>query len=100
MGVRHERLAEHQKLFRLANERLDQRTAAYGRDGALVPFLCECADDACFGRVELTHRQYREIRSHPDRYVIQPGHPIVEQERIIEEHDSFQIVEKGSLGRQ
>jgi hypothetical protein len=101
MGAPEERLAEQQKLFRLANERLHQRTAAYGKNGTLlVPFLCECADVGCLGRVELTHRQYREIRSHPDRYVIQPGHPIVEHERIIEEHDSFHIVEKGSLGRQ
>jgi hypothetical protein len=100
VGVRQEKLAETQRLFRAANDRLDERTEAYSRDGALVPFLCECADYSCFARVELTHRQYQEIRSHPDRYVIEPGHPMVEHERIIEEHDSFQIVEKTPRGRQ
>jgi hypothetical protein len=100
MGVREERLVENQMLFRMANDRLDERTAAYSRSGPLVPFLCECADDSCLGRVEMTHRQYQEVRSHPDRYVIMPGHLMVEHERIIEDHDSFQVVEKSSLGRQ
>jgi hypothetical protein len=101
MGLRPERLAETQRLFRAANDRLDKRTEAYRRNGALVvPFLCECADDTCLGRVELTHRQYREIRSHPDRYFIQRGHAMIEHERIIEEHDSYQIVEKTPRGRQ
>jgi hypothetical protein len=101
MGVRQERLGETQRLFRAANDRLDKRTEAYSRDRArVVPFLCECTDDMCLGRVELTHRQYRKIRSHPNRYFIQRGHPMIENERIIEEHDSYQIVEKTPRGRQ
>jgi hypothetical protein len=100
MGVRERRLAENQRLFRTANERLDERTEAYSGTNPLVPFLCECADDTCLGRVELTHRQYQEIRSHPERYVIVRGHTTIENERIIEQHDSFQVVEKSALGRQ
>jgi hypothetical protein len=99
VGSRQERLAENQKLFRLANERLDERTAPYSLK-PLVPFLCECSDEACLGRVELTHRQYREVRAHPDRYVILKGHATIENERIVEEIDRFQIVEKTPLGRQ
>ena len=100
MGVREERLVENQMLFRTANDRLDERTEAYSREGPLVPFLCECPDDACFGRVEMTHQQYQEVRSHPDRFVIMPGHLTGDHERIIEDHDTFLIVENASLGRQ
>ena len=87
-------MAENQKLFRKANDRFEQRVEEYSRDGVSAPFLCECADEACLGRVELTLPQYEEIRRQRGRYVILPGHPTIEKERLVDDKGDFQIVEK------
>jgi hypothetical protein len=94
VATREQRSTENQELFRTANDRLEDRVHEYGRDGAAIPFLCECADGACLGRVELTIVQYDVVRTHPKRFVILPGHPRVEGEEIIEDHGHFHVVEK------
>ena len=90
-------MTENQELFRKANERFGQRVEEYSHDGVSAPFLCECADEACLGRVELTLAQYEEIRQQRHRYVILPGHPTIEGERMVDDRGEFQIVEKGRL---
>jgi hypothetical protein len=85
---------ENQMLFRSANERLDERAQEYATDGGRVPFLCECANDACLGRVELSRTEYLQVRSHPERYVILPGHPTIEGEMVMEDNGRFQVAEK------
>jgi hypothetical protein len=87
-------MMENQMLFRRANERLDERAQEYSADGGRVPFLCECAGDACLGRVDLTRTEYQEVRSYPERYVILPGHPTIEGETVVSDNGRFQVAEK------
>jgi hypothetical protein len=71
-------------LFRSANERI----AAKGRELGwrfLVPFLCECSDMHCFGRVELSLVEYGRVRSHPQRYLTLPRHEVAKA--FVLEHD-------------
>jgi hypothetical protein len=92
--TREDRLLENQMLFRSANERLDERAQDYAPDEHRVPFLCECADDVCLGRVDLTRTEYQEVRSHPERYVILPGHRTIEGETVVVDNGGFQVAEK------
>jgi hypothetical protein len=85
---------ENQMLFRSANERLDKRAQEYAPDGHRVPFLCECADDGCLGRVDLSRTEYQEVRSHRGRYVLLPGHRTVEGEVVVADNGRFQLAEK------
>jgi hypothetical protein len=94
VATREQRGTQNQELFRTANERLEDRVHEYGRDDIPIPFLCECADDACLGRVELTIVQYGAVRTHPNRFVTLPGPPRVEGEKIVEDNGHFHIVEK------
>lgn len=94
MVGREERLTQAQALFRTANQRLRERAEDLVEEGASIPFLCECADEACLGRVELTMAQYRGVRTGPNRYLILPGHPMIEREHVVEDNGHFQIVEK------
>jgi hypothetical protein len=94
MAVRDQKLAENQRLFRNANERLVERVDEFSSEGASVPFLCECADADCLGRVDLTLSRYREVRSENDRYVILPEHPMVKSERVVEDNGHFHVVRK------
>ena len=96
MATREERLTQNQKLFRVANERLRERVSELDTDEAPIPFLCECADDACLGRVELAPSRYQEVREHENRYMILPDHLMVEGERVIEDNGHFHVVEKES----
>jgi hypothetical protein len=92
--VRDERLAENQELFRKANERLEKHVEKHVGDTQRVPFLCECADAFCRGRVELTLEEYSGLRARDNRFAIVPGHPRVEGEQIVEHHEGFHLVEK------
>jgi hypothetical protein len=89
---RDERLKENQELFRTANERLEERGETYGAES--IPFLCECAGIDCLGRIDLSLVEYEHVRARPNRFVILPGHSIVEGESVIEERGGFHLVEK------
>ena len=54
------RREENQKLFRRGNESLHDAAVDSGYETEPVPFLCECADEDCLGRVEVTPSQ-REV---------------------------------------
>jgi len=74
MMNRDARLEENQQVFRSANERLSGVIEAGVVSADPVPFLCECADEECMGRVDLTLDEYRELRSHERQFVMLHGH--------------------------
>ncbi len=84
---------ENQRAFRIGNESL-RRVLETKAGGESIPFLCECMDDTCLARVDLTLEEYEGIRTHENRFVIVPDHPTLPGERIVEENGSYQIVEK------
>jgi hypothetical protein len=91
---REERLRENQALFRTANERLRELVQDFIADETSIPFLCECADEACLGRVELTTAQYQDVRTRRNRYVVLPGHTGLEREEVVEDEGHYQVVER------
>ena len=93
--TREERLEENQDRFRRANERLDSAVGNAVEDGTLIPFVCECPDDLCLSRTDLTRAEYADIRSHENRYVIVPGHPTAPGENVLDDKGRFAVVEKG-----
>ena len=94
MASRVEGLAENQRTFRRANERIEE-LADDRSDGHRFPFLCECADKSCLGRIELTSPDYYAIHLDRSHYVILDGHLTITGERLVEQVDGFQIVQKG-----
>jgi hypothetical protein len=57
-------------------------------------FVCECSDETCVDPVELTPAEYGDIRAHPTRFVVVPGHEDEEIERVVEQNGRFVIVQK------
>jgi hypothetical protein len=92
MATREERLAQNQENFRHANERPGEAVSRADLDGNIIPFLCECADELCLGRVPF---QYEDTHLLPNTYVILPGHPRIDGEEVIEHLGTFLIVQKG-----
>ena len=92
---RHERLTKNQIAFREGNELL--LNAVDVPENRRVPFLCECASDKCFGRIELTTTEYET--GHPadeNGFILLRGHLQVENEITVAEHDGHLITRKPS----
>ncbi len=92
MSTREQRLVENEKTFRSANERLAELVEPH--EESVIPFLCECADDLCLGRVEVTGGQYQEVRAHEDRFIIIAGHLQAEAEHVVDTLGPYELVEK------
>ena len=91
---REARRRENEEVFRSANERLRQVVEQRIDPFARVPFLCECADETCMGRVDLTLDQYRELRSHERRFTMLPDHQRMAGEEVVERRDGYDITQK------
>lgn len=71
MDERSAKLAENETIFRAGDESIDR---AAGGKLEQVPFLCECGNERCLARVELTPAAYEAVRAHPARFFVVPGH--------------------------
>lgn len=68
-----------------------------GEEDTPVGFRCECARLGCNQLVELSVREYEEIRSNPRRFVLAPGHEFPDVETVVETGARYIIVEKRDL---
>jgi hypothetical protein len=101
MADRAERLARNEDYVRDINESLREKHvhAPVVRSGPL-PFVCECASMECTEAVELTMTEYRSVRQNARRFVVVPGHEVVDAEVVVETTDRFMVVEKvGEAGQ-
>lgn len=86
------RIARTESLFRDVNERIAESAGRF--DSEAAEFVCECADQACTGRVEATLDEYEDVRAHPARFLLRPGHEDTRVERVVERHKRHAVVEK------
>ena len=58
-------------------------------------FQCECGQvEGCESRVLMTRAAYEHVRAQQDRFAVAPGHQTPEIEHVVEEGDSYVIVDK------
>jgi hypothetical protein len=99
LKTRDRRLAENQELFRHANAGLERAAGHNDLKVEVLPFLCECCDDACMDTVALPLMTYEKVRSHPNRYFIVTGHQTIEGEDVVTTSENgYSIVEKSNDG--
>jgi hypothetical protein len=94
---RNEVLVQSQQVFRSANERMQALAVAIVPAEQLIPFLCECADDACLGRVDMSLSDYDHIHRDRDQYAVLRDHQGVDGETVVEQRALFDIVTKEPL---
>lgn len=101
------RLVENEAAFRYQNERAGKKFKELSdvskADGfgphkydksMILHFYCECADENCRIRVPIPLDRYAEIHRNRKRFVIVPGHEVVEVEKVVEHGDEYAVVEK------
>ena len=87
-----ESTVQAEDVFRSANDRIAEKGRELGWRFP-IPFLCECSERRCFGRIELTLEEYEQLRSHPQRYLTLPGHE-VEGALLVERNERVAFSEK------
>jgi hypothetical protein len=90
-----ERGRQNQRASRYANGRFFD-VISTSADGQMIPFLCECADGECLGRIDITAWRYEDIHADERDYVILPGHTRIAGEEIVEENSYYEIVKKAA----
>jgi hypothetical protein len=78
----------------MGNERLTDVLGDRLPQAATMPFLCECADESCDGRVELDRAQWKTVASTPNRFVMVPGHARSEGEIVVGALNGYDVVQK------
>ena len=102
---RETRAAENQTLFRGINERVKELNEAFSFVSPVGEWVCECADDACVERIEMSTAEYEAVRSDGSRFFVVPSdeHVWPDVESVIERTDCYWVVEKagqaGSVAR-
>jgi hypothetical protein len=91
-----ERTGQNEALFREVNERLMERKQ--DDPGWALPsmWLCECAEETCTERIEMSPLEYEQLRSEPTHFAVVPNeeHVSLDVERIVEKRDRYWVVEK------
>ena len=94
MDERGGRIGQNEVVFREVNERLRELGESFSLVSQVAEFVCECANTSCTERVQLTLAEYEHARSDPKWFVVVRGHEQLDYERVIEETDTYSIVEK------
>ena len=99
MSTPEARLARNEVVFRAINDRIRELAVRFEQAAdEPVAFVCECADETCVDQIQLTLRQYDEVRAIPVRFLVRPGHeatPLVEH--VVHRGEEFLIVRKIGL---
>lgn len=90
MSPRTTRVERNQDLFRLVNEQIAELVDRWNGDDIHV--VCECANTGCGTMVGLAFEEYGRIRANPGWFVIAPQHAVSEDEYVVENHVTYQIV--------
>jgi hypothetical protein len=91
------RAARNQALFREINERIEGLNSDFS---TITPdagnWVCECANEACLGLVQMSVAEYEAVRAAPNRFFVMPddGHVLPQVERIVERTERYWVVEK------
>ena len=93
---RQERAAKNQSLFREVNERVEDLNKRFHAFTVLSDWVCECANDECGVRIEMTVQEYEHVRSAGQRFLVASSdeHVWPDVERVVERRPNYWIVEK------
>jgi hypothetical protein len=90
------RAARNQSRYREVNERVQRINEAFDGLLELGDWICECANEECSERLQLTHEEYEAVRADGTRFAIVPSddHVVADVELVVERHERYWVVEK------
>jgi hypothetical protein len=89
--------AENEMIFKMRNDKASTLASdildGSSKDTYMLNFICECSDEHCTSKIEMTLSQYQKVRSSPAKFIVQAGHEQTDIERIVQ-REPFNVVEK------
>jgi hypothetical protein len=90
------RVQQEERPFQAANKRVAEQTAQLLVSGFPADFrlelVCECADEACFAVIEVTHEAYAQILKQLHTFVVKPGHYTPADELVVNKLAEYWVV--------
>ena len=86
------RMARTEAAFREVNEAIAETAERF--DAEEADFICECADPQCAHRVTAELEEYEVVRSEATHFLLAPGHHEPKVERVVEQTEELEVVEK------
>jgi hypothetical protein len=80
--------------FRRANEGFRDAVQDRVQESQPVPFLCECADDGCFGTVNVPLGEWEAVAARPNHFLMEAGHQQSEGEEVVGSLREYEIARK------
>jgi hypothetical protein len=94
MDERERRLGLNEAIFREVNERVEEVNRALGSLTGTLEIICECGSTTCTDQLSVPVDVYERVRSNPLHFLLQVGHEDPLVERVIENLETYVIVEK------
>ena len=98
MDERERKIGENEILYRTVNEKIEGLNAVFGAITDVMTVVCECGNGACAEQIEIDVPTYERVRSDPTLFVVVPGHEIEDVERVVERHETMDVVSKNPGG--
>jgi hypothetical protein len=87
------RAARNEELIREVNRQIDEGAKLHEVTSPM-PVHCECAQTMCLEKIDVDPRSYEPILHERYRFIVVPAHVEPRVERVVEEHETFVVVEK------
>jgi hypothetical protein len=93
---REARAAKNQVSFRELNERLQELDDAFSLAVPAGHWICECVNDTCGERIEMSVEAYEAVRRHGARFFVASSddHFWPDVERVVEHNAGYWVVER------
>ena len=101
-----QKLIDNETVFREYNEKIQRGLQHEDNEGirmgyesnnivddVALHFHCECSDENCKERILMKPTQYKIHHVNRSQFIVIPGHQVMKVERVVEEHDTYNIVE-------
>jgi hypothetical protein len=93
------RAARNEEVIRGINKQIEEGAELHGAQGPM-PFHCECGQTTCLEQIDLPPSSYEKVLADRYRFIVLPGHEQPAIERVVEDRDTFLIVEKIGQARE
>jgi hypothetical protein len=91
---RQRRIGKNEALFREVNERIERVTASLQITTERIAILCECGDDSCTERIEVSLPEYDRVRQDSTLFFVCSGHEEPDVEIVVELNEGYDVVRK------
>jgi hypothetical protein len=88
------RVGENEALYRLVNERIEALRSGTATMTSEFGVICECASLGCTTQIMIMTDVYERTRARSDHFIVLRGHQLDDLETIIEDHETFVVIEK------